>query len=254
MSDKEVVQSGEWKSAIPEDVKGDPYWSRFEGKSLSDVLKSSVEANNYAAGAMKIPGSEATPEDWDKFYSKTRPATPTDYKLDLDKEIGWEDPALDQFKSVAHKYGVSDKQLQGLLNEGYAPLAKSALAQQQQAMEEQERQAKIELGDNYQAKLNDTERLFKRMGKDEVFESLKQSDLIHNSKALEVFSEMANMFDEDTIVGDTKTRWQSPVDIQAEIDKRRADKTDPLNNVNHPHHTQAIKDLQNLYVRLQAVA
>jgi len=243
----------EWESSIPSELQGSDYFARLQGKELGDVLKSGYEASNFAAGAMKIPGPDSAEDVWDSFYSKTRPTTAADYSMELDKEMGWEGTALDKFKETAHKYGISSKQLQGLLNEGYAPIAKAAVAEQEAEVLSAERLAKTELGEKYQGKLNDTERLFKRMDNEDVFTAIKNTSLIHNTKALEVFSQMANMFDEDTLVGGNETRWQSSADITAEIARRRNDPGDPLNNNSHPEHRQAVKDLNMLYQRAQAV-
>jgi len=239
--------SDEWKAAIPDEVKNDPLWERFEGKSLSEVLKSTAHAHNTAVGAVKVPSSDASDEELDKFYSRLRPETDEKYDMSLSNEIEWNQDSVGAFKKVAHKHGLSSKQLQGILNDGWVPMVKGAVDEQTRGWQEMERTAKQELGERYQNHLNNTERFFQHMDQPGVFDELKQTSLIHNPKALEMFSQAFELFDEDTIVDSGPVKFATSQDVSKEIAKRREDTEDPVNNINHPHHAEAVKELNDLY-------
>jgi hypothetical protein len=245
--------SNEWKDAIPEELKSDPLWERFEGKDLADVLKSTVHAHHQAVGSTKIPSAESSEEELEKFYSKLRPETDEQYDMTLSEEIEWNTDSLTAFKKVAHKHGLSSKQLQGVLNDGWVPMVKGAVEEQTKGWQEMERTAKQELGDRYQSHLNNTERFFQQMDQPGVFEELKNTSLIHNPKALAVFSQAFDLFDEDTLVESGPVKFPHPNDVKKEIVKRREDPNDPVNQISHPQHDEAVKELNALYAKKAAL-
>lgn len=89
-------------------------------KSPDDAIRSYRELENHASKALKLPGENATAEDWDKFYAKLgRPETPDKYELRLNTETVPQDFPYDEtsaieFRKWAHEAGLTPAQAQSL--------------------------------------------------------------------------------------------------------------------------------------------
>lgn len=89
-------------------------------KSPDDAIRSYRELEHHASKALKLPGDNATAEDWDKFYSKLgRPESPDKYELKLNTEAVPQDFPYDEtsaieFRKWAHEAGLSPVQAQSL--------------------------------------------------------------------------------------------------------------------------------------------
>lgn len=89
----------------------------------SDFAKSYIESQRYAKSAIRVPNGEAKPEDWDKFYDRIgRPAKADDYQFtdvfgegeDVYKVTDEDKSFREAFKPVAHRLGLTQKQVSGL--------------------------------------------------------------------------------------------------------------------------------------------
>lgn len=89
-------------------------------KSPDDAIRSYRELEHHASKALKLPGENATAEDWDKFYSKLgRPESPDKYELKLNTEAVPQDFPYDEtsaieFRKWAHEAGLTPSQAQAL--------------------------------------------------------------------------------------------------------------------------------------------
>jgi hypothetical protein len=88
-------------------------------RALVDSYFNANKALSGASDVLIIPGADAKVEDWDKVYSKVRPATPDDYEDVFKMPDGA--PTNDNFKKFAkgflHKAGVPKALVQPLLAE-----------------------------------------------------------------------------------------------------------------------------------------
>jgi hypothetical protein len=89
----------------------------------SDLAKNYVESQRAARSAIRIPGEDAKPEDWDDIYTKLgRPKDAKEYQFsdvfgegENTYKVTDEDKAFRQnFAPVAHKLGLSQRQVAGL--------------------------------------------------------------------------------------------------------------------------------------------
>lgn len=89
-------------------------------KSPDDAIRSYRELEHHASKSLKMPGDNATAEDWDKFYSKLgRPESPDKYELKLNTEAVPQDFPYDEtsaieFRKWAHEAGLAPAQAQAL--------------------------------------------------------------------------------------------------------------------------------------------
>lgn len=118
--------NGDWRSFFGEGLDEDTAsaWQTVSTKyrSPNEFAKGVVELNKGYGSRVAIPGENATPEDWGKFYDRTgRPKDPSEYQFadekslpegltlsDTDKEF------LEAFKPVAHRAGLTQKQVSDL--------------------------------------------------------------------------------------------------------------------------------------------
>lgn len=104
-----------WRDNLSEEYK--THKSLESYKDLNSLAKSHIEAQSYIGGSVKVPGAEATEEDWNKFFDKTgRPKTQDEYTSDIKLPDGmtYNDDSLKEFKDLAHKYGLSNKQFKAI--------------------------------------------------------------------------------------------------------------------------------------------
>jgi hypothetical protein len=122
----------DWFEGLPEDLKGDAAVSAYKGKPVADVVTALKDLSG-------------------KYAATAAPATPKEYKVQLpNKPDGTPaDPALlDGFFTAAHTAGLSDKQLQGMLD-WHAAQAKGAFDADTKAAGDAEKALKERWGDKY---------------------------------------------------------------------------------------------------------
>ena len=109
----------DWKGAL-----GDAYGKHEKviqakgWKSPAEALESyqGLEAMIGGGDRVKIPGEDAKPEDWDKFYSKLgRPENPDGYEFTKPEGFdGYSDDFAGKAREAFHKAGLTDGQAKAL--------------------------------------------------------------------------------------------------------------------------------------------
>src|SRR5256885_6120890 len=70
----------DWRSALPDDLRTEPTLASF--KDVSTLAKSFVDTKRMVGDSIRLPKSDASPEEWGKLYDKLgRPAAPDKYEL-----------------------------------------------------------------------------------------------------------------------------------------------------------------------------
>lgn len=116
-------KDGNWRSffsdGLDEDTAKD--WDSFSSRiqSPAELAKSYVHAQKElrSGNRVKVPGQDAKDEDWDAFYSKVRPESPDKYQFQDPKDIEFTDTDKqyrEGFRGVAHRIGLSQRQLSQL--------------------------------------------------------------------------------------------------------------------------------------------
>lgn len=132
---QEAATESDWRAAFSEDnrktidAKG---W-----KTADDVLKSYADMERAYTDtrqkALTLPGQDAKPEDWDKFYARVgRPEKPEGYQFKLPEGLPeafpYDDTSAKKFQNWAHKAGLSPTQAQSLHDEFVRDMASSLTA------------------------------------------------------------------------------------------------------------------------------
>ncbi|KFB11034.1 hypothetical protein [Nitratireductor basaltis] len=96
-------------------------WASEDGAiDLNKIAEGYRNLETHASKSLRVPGEDATPEDWNAFYSKLgRPEKPEGYELKLNSETVPEDFPYDEasaveFRNWAHEAGLTPHQAQKL--------------------------------------------------------------------------------------------------------------------------------------------
>jgi hypothetical protein len=104
--------------AIPEDLRKTSELQRFEKSEnrVSELAKSYVELSKLDSGKVKLPDDKTPIEEVEKFYNKLgRPEKVDGYKWTAPKDIPINEEIVKEFLPVAHKYGMTNKQVQAAI-------------------------------------------------------------------------------------------------------------------------------------------
>jgi hypothetical protein len=111
------LQEG-WKNALPEDLRHEVSLDTFQ--DIPEMVKQYVNAQKMIGkNKIAIPTDNSTPSEWDAFYTALgRPKTKDDYKINIPQgyETLFDETMVNNFKDIAHKCGLSQKQMDMLID------------------------------------------------------------------------------------------------------------------------------------------
>lgn len=112
-----------WYDTLPEGLRAEKSLEAFKGKPISALVESHVSAQKLVGSSIRVPGKDAKPEEIAKFredaYSKLgRPAKPEEYKYQKPNVDGVtvDEGLMNEFLPLAHKLGLNNDQVQGLID------------------------------------------------------------------------------------------------------------------------------------------
>jgi hypothetical protein len=112
-----------WTAALPEGLKADKTLARY--KDLPAAAQALIDQHKALSSVVtKIPGPDAKPEEIAAFREKLGvPKAPSDYDLQLPKNIPLDQRSIDSYRQAFHEAGVSA--------EGAAKIAAAYVANEQ---------------------------------------------------------------------------------------------------------------------------
>lgn len=233
----------DWHTEIDPSVKDDPVWKSTP--DLKTLTKAYVDGVHYNVGAIKMPGKDATPEDWQAFHTKIgRPSTPEDYPL---SEAIKDDPTATNMRNVAHSAGLRSEQWEKLMT-GWARIKMDESKQQAAARDVTMGELQEQYGAAYERKMALVQRLVKSHGGEETFTSLAASPLGNHKGLLTMLASIAEaMVEEDLLVG-TSDGVFSKEDVTNELSTLTA--SPAYLNPHSPGHAVAVKRATQLFETL----
>lgn len=108
-----------WTSGL-RDEDNRAFVEKKQWKSIDDALKSQRELETLLGKSIRLPGDNATADDWNAFYQKMgRPEKPDGYEIKLNPETVPENFPYDaksatEFRNWAHEAGLNQRQTQAL--------------------------------------------------------------------------------------------------------------------------------------------
>ena len=238
-------------TAIPEGYKESPI-----GKyaTIGDLTKGYTEAQKLigSKGAI-VPGENATEEDYNKFYNSTgRPEKAEGYKLEPIENVHekLKNPELEgNFKKMAHKHGLSQKQASDMYKDYLGGLSTGLTKADEKTTattHETEKVLRAEWGGEYDNKFNQAKRLIDKYGGADGREAF--GELGNNPAVLKTIATIASKFSEDGFIKGNLVTSTEKSDAQKKINDMLLDKEHAYwkQGVGHDEAIQEMKSLQEI--------
>jgi len=247
----EAQKEESWRDGLPDDLQGVKTLEKF--KDVDALAKGYVHLEKYFDGTIKIPGEKATPEDWDRYYSKLgRPDTPDDYefeKQEVPEGMNYDEHMEGEFLKKAHGMGLNSKQV-GDLYGWYNAQTKDMFVQHQVAQENSIQKAEIELradwGRQYEEKISSIQRLVDQYATNDEKQYLETSGFGNDPNVARMMDRIAKDHGEAKHLGDPKINaFADPESAQRAKDAfyrdTESDDYKAYFSENHPRHTEVVK-------------
>lgn len=230
----------DWHTDIHPDVKDDEVW-----KSVPDVktlTKAYADANRYNVGAIKMPGKDATPEDWSNFHKKLgRPESVEGYTL---HEQFKDDPTAIAMRAVAHSAGLTPAQWEKV-SEGWGRIQNEGNAASAASRDETVASLRGEWGAAYDRKIGLVQRMIRTYGGEETFGKLSTNAIGNDPGFLKLMASVAEAMAEEELISKNVDGAETIEDAQKELDVLTASKAYLKNN--DPGHAAAVKRATQLF-------
>jgi len=202
-----VVVQRKWVEDLDESLKGSKSLQKFSDENWkSSLAKSYVELEQKLGGSVAIPKADASPEEWDKYFSKVRPESPDKYNLGTVE--GFEDKDFEaKFKADAHKAGLTDKQAAAVYSR-FATLeveaAKAMQARRSAYFAEQKSSLEKSWGAKYADNMKSASRAIQAFGGDlDIVGELKALGADNSAKMWQFLAKIGAEIGEDTLPENT---------------------------------------------------
>lgn len=258
----EVATSTGAEGGSPGAATADPFagldtgtreWIGKKGyKGVEDVAKAALNAETLIGRSVVVPGDDAKPEDFDKFYGRIgRPEKPDGYEFKLPEGLPEDFTYSEDFASAAkakfHEVGLSSKQA-AALHDWWVSQSADGLTTSKEAMAaaQAERMTKATEAleglwgaadsDKFKANLALADRAVKNLGNDDLVAEMQAAGLlgpnseIMSPRLADAFAKVgAALFKEDSLEGGTSAAVNNPfADASANVtEQMRAYRTDP---------------------------
>lgn len=251
----------EFLETISEEFRSDP--SLADIKDIDSLAKGYIHAQKLV-GVDKIPAprDDWGDNDWEQHNVRLgRPEEAKgydtfDFNTVDDRPEGFEldTNALDGFKALLHKNGISKRQGDAIIKDmtlsnmkDFGESSTKANADREAAIAE----LKTEYGDDYDANISIANEIVKKFGGDELNDFLSSSGLGSNKHMIKAFVEIGKHFVNDTskAPGESGLNFGSAANAQAEL-KRLSGDTEflkALNDKGHIGHRTALERWRNLH-------
>ncbi len=246
--------SADWRSGLPQDIAD--HSAIKDIKSVEDLAKSTINAQQMLGGRVAIPSSDATKEEWDTFYGKIgRPEEIGGYETPQENMPQELTPEFDQaLKVEAHRLGLTKGQYAGLAR--YMSQTAHATAEGQNTMaserkSESEKILRERFGAAYDQNIGLARSALQRFGGEELVKALTQSGYDNDPAMVEAFARIGRAVSEDEVIGGggRQSFVMSPDEAKREIENLM---TDPdfrsaYTQGHAPGHKAAVEKMQKLY-------
>lgn len=238
----QTVTDTSWREALPSDLRDDPSLSPIE--TLGGLAKSYISAQKMI-GADKIvaPNEHTTDEQWQTIYNRLgRPEAADKYEL----QVGDKDNAefATKFKEIAHKSGLSNKQVGDLFkwyNEESNGQSNAMLAKDTEARTQKLNAFKQSLGEGFDPFLNVGATALNELEKKDDFKGITEwvdnTGLGDDPMLLKIMNLVGQSFMEDQVVKSgniTGFSNKSVADLDADIASLRSNPA--WLDAQHPEH------------------
>lgn len=249
-----------WLDVFPDEVKSDPNWTKH--KTPEGFVKYQKERDTLIGRkGVILPTEKSTPEEYEKFYNEIgRPAKPEEYKLSDIKELH---PSIQvtpesktAYQMIAHKYGLTNKQADGLNQFLMDVVNRSAMEQdrrEQEATKNAETAMRKEWGDKYDSNLKMVTKNILKLGGQETLDAMGgEKGLGNNPLFIKMLGNVFSMISEDQMgkfkaINDNGSGNETKEQALSKIKEMNNDMKHAIWNERDPNHEEAINERNRLY-------
>lgn len=260
----------DWRTGLPEELRGDKSLESIKGKDWAEagpvLVKNYIHAQSLVgADKLIIPGKDAKPEVIAEFRRKLGvPEKAEEYGVKLPEGIT-EDKIdkklLDVWKGRLHAQGIPKAQAESIITEYLSDNAALIKTQEEASVKQQETWASELLqkfGKDYDKQVNFARFALKELGSTELATMLEQSGLGSNPSVVEFFAKAGKAISDDKALGSggLEGRPTSSAGAQHALNAFNQDpaKQEALWKREHPNHDAAVKERDELFkLAFQAV-
>lgn len=202
-------------------------------KSQDELAKAYQGLEKELGSRVKIPGEDATPEDWAKFYAKVgRPESPEGYELPIPEDNPQEAEFNKSLSAKAHELGLTKAQVKGLLEWGNKvgnDYQQNLAAQAEANRKNTEQELTKKWGPNTKANTGLAARTaLNLLGQDKFQEIMNNNGLGDNPAIIDMFYRIGIQISEDSIPDRTSSSVMTKEEAASERMRIMNDKSHPL--------------------------
>ncbi len=265
VSDEVIVEesSASWHEGLSDEYRGNESLSQIP--DLDTLAKSYLDAQQYAGGSIRIPGEDASTDDWSAFNAKLQDKVPTLLNLPSDEEearaamyarLGRPDSAdgygIDgadpDFLQWAFDNGLSSSQVKAW-QENTQEQGQQNETDHDLEMQEANDLLKKEWGHAYDTKLSQAKNAVLAYADAETQQFLLDSGLANNPGMIRLMAGIGATLTEDESAGlqSGNNFTLSPTEAMDRISEVRRNTEHPYNVANHPQHRAEVEKMERLY-------
>jgi hypothetical protein len=235
------TQAFDYKSHLSDELKANPLLERVP--DLETLTKNYIQSQKHiSATRATIPGQDATPADWDAFYTSIgRPETAEGYVIPEIEGFTFNEPFMKGFHNSFHKYGLTSKQADGIQRD----FAEHFQDLQNQQTVQAETQLKETWGDvNYQRNVGRAEAVIKRFAPEGAMEHFVNNGYGRDPIFLQLMANVGRQHVEDGVIS---TQTGSIMSKEGAIEKRNTlQKTKAYTDSRDPEHQKVVQEVFGL--------
>ena len=264
-------------SIIPDDLKNEPSLASI--KEVGALVKGYVAAQKMIGSSIRIPTTEASKEAFDEFYTKLqsvpnivrvpaeddpefdknvsplydklgRPSDPSKYKLEVPEGIEVDSEYLKSMTSIAHKAGLTQRQMKALADAEFAQLKEQTTYIESQKTAHQEF-LKKEWGNAFDSNTKLATSVLSKFTEKypEHVQSLINTGLATNPVIRLLAVELGRAYQETGSIAleDGISGGRTPEMARDEINDIMSNKSHAYHNLNDPSHEAAVLKVNKLY-------
>lgn len=241
-----------WKDALPTDLRESSVIQRV--KDVVGLAKVAIDTKALVgANTVKLPGTSATPEDWNEFYGQTgRPEDPEQYTVpeDIPLELSEEDSG--QLRKLSFDMGLNPWQAANLMREYSTRIAAAQQAAEEGVVARAEEGRKVlqkEWGPAFEEQMLLARSMIRKFDDSgELINVLEETGMGNDPGMIRLFAKVGKAFAEHDILGGGHNTGlkDTPADAKAKMDAMWQKNGAILKNRLHPDYPALNRELREL--------
>lgn len=240
-------------ATLPKEMASEPYFKGFEGKPVTEVYKSALEAHKLVGGSVRIPGEKAEQSDWDNFYGKLRPESADKYGFKVtDEKVKpfLPDDKVKSIKDLLWQEGLHPRQAERIFA-GYQQLLGADVVNGEQQLQTSiaagDKAIREAYGNSYSSKAIMANRVAKRFGGDALVQVIQDYHLNSDKTFFDAFVKIGEAMHEDSwVTGQTNSSFITREQAAAQVNEILANKSHAYHDACHKDHAAACEQVNSL--------